>query len=103
MKLVFFIFLIILISSAKADTALIGQVSSLSCKSKIATLWISEEISNSLLYQTDVPDKSSFKVYLIPGKYKIVLNNEEGCFVEESIEISKKNNIIKKSFVLKAK
>jgi hypothetical protein len=103
MKIYIFLTLSICSSLANADTALIGKGTSPTCKDKMFTLWISENTSNQLLYQTDVPIKSSFKVHLIPGKYKFVLNNAEGCFSEEIIEISKTDSLVKKNFILKAK
>lgn len=103
MKIIFFATLIVCTSIAYAETALVGKVTSSSCKDKMSTLWISENASNQLLYQTDVPIKSSFKVHLIPGKYKIVLNNVEGCLSEEIVEISKTDSLVKKDFILKVK
>lgn len=103
MKIILLATLITSVSMAYADHALIGKATSPSCKDQMYTLWISENDSNQLLYQTDVPLKSSFKVHLVPGTYKFVLNNIEGCFSEEIIEIKKTDNLVKKDFILKAK
>ena len=103
MKILAFLTLTTFSSTTYADTAFVGRGTSSTCKDKMYTLWISENTSNQLLYQTDVPIKSSFKVHLLPGKYKFVLNNIEGCFSEEIIEISKTDSLVKKDFILKAK
>lgn len=102
MKYVICTLLLLTSTAFGSSPKLVGSVTSQNCPEKMAKLWISEKESNQLIYQADVPTKSSFEVRLIPGKYKIILNNQKGCLSEVEIEINKSDVLIKREFVLKS-
>jgi hypothetical protein len=105
LSLKFIIIFFALVSQTFAATTptLKGLVTGKECPEKMSKLWISEVVTNQLIFQADVPINSSFEAKLIPGKYKVVLNNQKGCSAEETIEVKTDDKKIQKEFVLKIK